>query len=84
MAKYLGMTRTSVPFPGLALALFLFLGGCAQGPAPVTSTPAATTSGDKAMDSVAATYRATEEKHSLIEAQRVEKDTGIVEEALDE
>jgi uncharacterized lipoprotein YajG len=61
----------------------LLLGGCAHSSNPATETPSATDSGDKEVDSVAATYRATE-SHSLIEAERVEKDTGIVEEAVEE
>ncbi|HKK19745.1 MAG TPA: hypothetical protein VJ952_13780 [Opitutales bacterium] len=61
----------------------LILGGCAHQSNPATETPSATDSGDKEVDSVAATYRATE-SHSLIEAERVEKDTGIVEEAIEE
>jgi hypothetical protein len=45
--------------------------------------PVAPATGDKEVDSVTATYRSSE-SGTLIEAKRVETDTGIIEQALED
>ena len=77
------MSQNSHFLIGFFFVVALLLNGCAHRSNPATETPSATDSGDKSLDSVAGTYRSSE-SHSLIEAERVEKDSGIVKEVIEE